>query len=194
MALLMTDCSRFGTMVAGMAVHAKPTPTGLVFDSADKDPSKQIVVQVLHVSCGSDARFDPSKKYAGLVLYACGPKGGKMSTEFVLGGRRCKAGYIVVRDSSGLQDKYRGEGGVVHGNLFRDVFGESLGSYDIFGAGFSIDNGVYKFNSFTFNTAAKDYQDGDKRMNEYEGKAVESAVKWYFKTGNQNYVLQHHFW
>ena len=91
--------------------------------SSDREQYPDIPVTTLHLSCASDVYEGPSNRYAGFVLYAH-----NRQTVWTLNGRKCRTGYVVVQDtdSPGVQRCISNSEGVVHGAVYKNVFGEQL--------------------------------------------------------------------
>ena len=88
---------------------------------SEEEHYPDIPVTTLHLSCASDVYEGPSNNYAGFVLYAHNGQ-----TTWTLNGRKCRTGYIVVQDTSspGVRRCSPHSEGVVHGAVYKNVFGE----------------------------------------------------------------------
>ena len=143
-----------------------------------------IPVTTLHLSCASDVYDGTSRSYAGVILYAHNGQ-----TEWTLNGKRCKTGYIVVQDpDTPAVKRYRGTSeGVVHGAVYKNVFGEDIG--DTVGEGFSIMNGEFKWRSWTFNARTKHYHDGSKQISAVAKDCIFKILLVWMKIGKQQHCL-----
>ena len=147
----------------------------------------QIPVTTLHLSCASDVYDGTSKNYAGFVLYSHNGQ-----TSWTLNGKKCKSGYIVIQDtdSSNVQ-RYRAAGspGVVHGAVYRNVFGEDIGKSTV-GEGFAVMDGEMKWNSYTFN-APRDsvYHDHCKDISQVARDNIEKVLQEWKDAGMKSHSL-----
>jgi hypothetical protein len=134
-----------------------------------------------HVSCQS-SRIDPQKNYGGIVLYAKGTE-----TEWKVSGLKMKSGYIYITDSDSALRDFPHEVGAIHDAVYRRLAGSKRPD-DIIVGGFSVQNGVWKFNSGTLNTHGQ-LASRDRKINQYEEEWVKEAVEQWMQTGKQNYDL-----
>eukprot|EP01084_Bolivina_argentea_P065592 119543_1 len=149
-----------------------------------------VIIKSYHISCASGKACGkwncPEKdcRLAGVVLYM---KDGQ--TKWKCGGRSCRTGYIIVKQTSKIPDSAKSTVGAIHGKVYKSVFNEE--PENIVGSGFSRSKGVWKFGSQSFNGGStnkgKDkYHNSGYFMNEVESKWVEKAIKNWWDTGNQN--------
>lgn len=153
------------------------------------------IVKSYHVSCASNK---PCNKWncslsdhnlGGVVLYM---KDGK--TDWNCNGRHCKIGYIIVKSVESCKSAGSSYG-VVHGNVYKSVFGEEPNNH-VVGSGFARKDGTWKWNSGTFNLShneyhsdnakAKGYNCENKSMSKIEQQWIEKAVRNWFDKGTQN--------
>lgn len=156
----------------------------------------KICIANYHVSCASyrpgsrsaTAVVHEHENFGGVVLYSYNGK-----TDWRLGGRHCKAGYIIVKRIEDLK-KISSRKGQIHGKIYKSVFGIDPDS-KVLGSGFAYKEGVWKFNSLTFNAGSLgDYfHDGTKNMRGCESLLVREAVEQWFDTGKQNFKLDDPF-
>jgi len=145
-----------------------------------------IVVNCFHVSCASD-EFDKDESYTGVVLYSCDGK-----SEWNLGGRKCKSGYIILKKGKNLKSNINPKPSL-HSQCFEYAFGitfeECRKEHNIIGGGFSYDpeNG-FKFNSSTFNEIDDGYN-GNRTMNRLEQKWIKIAIE-NWGSGKQNTLVE----
>ena len=142
-------------------------------------------VKSYHISCASRKTCDiwncslEQHNYGEVVLYM---KDGK--TDWYCNNRHCKIGYIIIKpveDIKNITSKY----GIIHGKTYKSVFNEE--PINIVGSGFARCNGIWKWNSGSFNLKSDKYHTlNSKSMNEIEAKWIEKAVKNWHDTGNQN--------
>lgn len=119
----------------------------------------------------------------GMVLYMYDG-----STEWSLGGVRCKTGYIVIKktkDIAHIDSKH----GIVHGKLYKSVFRVDFDPNRVVASGFSKCNGQWKFNSASMHMDVNPvFQDNARTMSDKEKTLVMRAVGQWFETGNQNLI------
>lgn len=142
-----------------------------------------------HVSCRSykPKKWEGDEGLAGIVLYAY-----KGKFEWELNGVRCRSGYIILKKSDNIESIDSNEGRV-HGKVYKSVFNEELDRKKVLGGGFAYYQGVWKFNSWTFNcpnSEADFYHDEKKCMNTDEEEIIKSALQYWMSTGNRNYELE----
>lgn len=139
----------------------------------------EIPVTTLHLSCSSDVYGGPSKNYAGFVLYSHDGQ-----TSWTLNGRKCKSGYIVIQDtdSSGVRKYLGASPGVVHGAVYKNVFGEDIGARTV-GEGFAVMGGVIKWNSYTFNAHKDFYHDSRKGISQVAQENIERVLQVWMDAG-----------
>mmetsp|Transcript_49999 Transcript_49999/g.44807 ORF Transcript_49999/g.44807 Transcript_49999/m.44807 type:complete len:251 (+) Transcript_49999:43-795(+) len=133
-------------------------------------------ISTFHVSCRSD-KFT-GENMTGVVLYKYDNK-----QDWHLNGIHCKSGYIILKLSKNIAH-IKNEPGKVHGACYKSVFGKSVDKNKVVGGGFGYVNGVWKFNSWTFNVGSK-YHNGNKGMDPKEKQCIEAAAKNWTK-GTQN--------
>ena len=109
----------------------------IVFDSTAFEVSKQIVMKSLRISCRSD-KYIPATNYVGIILYAF-KKEGIWTSDWVLNGKHCKTGYILIKQERNLHKimQESAAGITRHMALFKWFFNE-LPNENTLGAGFSI--------------------------------------------------------
>lgn len=154
----------------------------------------EIPVTTLHLSCASHVYRDHSKNYAGFVLYSHNDQ-----TSWMLNRRKCKSGYIVIQDtdSFGVRRYLGTSPGVVHGAVYKNVFGEDIGERTV-GEGFSVMGGVTKWNSYTFNAHDDYYHDSRKGISQVAQENIEIVLndwmyfgkKWHCLPTKRNYDVQ----
>jgi len=138
-------------------------------------------ISSFHVSCRSD-QFTGANM-TGIVLYKYDGK-----TDWKLNGIHCKSGYIVLKLSKNIEH-IKGEPGKVHGACYKSVFGKSVDKNKVVGGGFGYVNGVWKFNSWTFNVGSK-YHNGNKGMNPMEQQCIQLSVDNWAKSKKQNTTIK----
>jgi len=136
-------------------------------------------VRSYHVSCRS--KFNTHSNLIGIVLYGKGN-----SQQWQHNGMKFKSGYIYITDDSAARDFPR-ETGLVHGAAYRRLTGASKPD-DVTASGFSIQHGVWKFNSYSMNTHGK-FTNNIKAMRDHEQGWVKAAVEQWLRSGKQNYYL-----
>lgn len=113
-----------------------------------------------------------------------------MKDEWWLNGKHCKSGYLVIQstDSEGFR-KCRAArphgGGIVHGAVYWNVFGQNSDETKAVGEGFSLQDGIYGWNSFTFNAGSNYYHDGRRQMS----SVVKQCVKVVLDDWQHNSLL-----
>ena len=72
------------------------------------------------------------------------------------------------------------EPGMIHGAIFRDVFGVSVRSAKVVGEGFAIRSGKFQINSGVFNSPRGSvYHDRRRRMHELSEHCVRKVVEYW---------------
>ena len=119
--------------------------------------------QTIRLSCESHP-YSSGRNYAGFILYGLRESDGEVLEEWWLNGKHCKNAYLVIQDTGSEEVKRciaAGAPGMVHGAVYWNVFGEGADVEKAVGEGFSLLNGTYKWNSYTFNDNRSDtYHDG----------------------------------
>eukprot|EP00798_Chlamydomonas_sp_ICE-L_P004006 gene4006-14086_t len=136
-----------------------------------------IMVTSFNVSCSSD-RLRSDRDMVGMVVYSY-----KGQTEWQLNGEKCKAGYILIKDTAGVQhvtSKYGqslwNDDKQVHGALFKWFFNMER-SDDFVASGFSIRNGKFTFRSGVLNRYP------EREMGPLEQHYIETAIRRRFAPG-----------
>ena len=158
-------------MEAGNARIA-PSHDAIFIDSVEPARDPTFKLTVVHLSCASDP-YQNGNDYAGFILYSHDGK-----TDWYLNGRHCKTGYLIIQNTSKQEvQRYRGTGdGVVHGAVYKNVFGEDIGN--TVGEAFAYVDGTFKWRSHAFNTRyPSSYHDGDKEMAEITKKCVSKVLE-----------------
>lgn len=154
--------------------------------------STSVEIATYHVSCKSDS-IQPHKNYAGVVFYALtDDKQGVIHprTKYTTNGLGWSPGYIYIAETTFLAQRFPGESGLVHGAALRQLFGVAMPS-NFVGAGFSIQNGKYKWNSYSQNAAgAHKGTDNLKRMHHFEIFYARAAVERWRRTHVQNHKVE----
>ena len=134
--------------------------------------------QTIRLSCESHP-YSSGRSYAGFILYGL-QSDGEVLEEWWLNGKHCKNAYLVIQDTdSEAVKRYMAAGapGMVHGAVYWNVFGEGADVTKAIGEGFSLLNGAYKWNSYTFNANSDTYHDGQRvissQMKECVGKILD---------------------
>jgi hypothetical protein len=109
-----------------------PVKTSVRPDSEGMQLPSVIIVDSLHVSCFSGPRA-PLRGYFGVVLYTVNGQ-----SQWVLGGRRCRSGYIVVKSSDWI-NRQTPSGDAPHNIILREAFGISS-AHKLEGDSFSFDS------------------------------------------------------
>ena len=180
-------------------VDEKPDKSGLVVFSTEGGPS--FTVETIHISCTSDAYNGSGHQYGGIIIYNREP-----STKHYSGvaewwtenNTHCKTGYLVIKDTDSKprpQDEFPNEPGIVHGAIYRKVFGESCKGKKVIGEGFGVVNGEFTTKSGSFNAVDDGYRDSDIMENPKMAKCVKKVVEsWKAARGNftacQNYKVK----
>ena len=145
-----------------------------------------IPVTTLHLSCASDVYIEGAgKNYAGFVLYAH-----KGQTSWTLNGRQCRTGYIVVQDTgSRAVQRYIGKTeGIVHGAVYKNVFGEDIDK-DTVGEAFSVMSGEFEWKSGTFNRRTSYYHDGSFEISSIAKECIFKVMLVWMKVGSNKHYL-----
>ncbi|GAX74814.1 hypothetical protein CEUSTIGMA_g2261.t1 [Chlamydomonas eustigma] len=153
-----------------IAVAVKPT------EFRDASPAPPILIRSLNVSCQCD-RLDTTKNMVGMIVYSH-----QGLNEWYLNGIHAKSGYIVIKETDKLYELQRREGGVgsLHSLLYKLVFGQAPGPGDM-ASGFSIQKGVWVFNSGTLNM---DYK--SREMPVSEQTLIKAAILKRFGPGGSH--------
>eukprot|EP01084_Bolivina_argentea_P147960 258798_1 len=145
-----------------------------------------------HVSCKSDIipkQLTSNTNMIGIILYKYDGK-----TDWFLNNVHCKTGYVIIKNAKSL-DKIDTIRGTMHSKLYKLIFNEDLDDEktlqkEIIGAGFAIQNGILKFNSYTFNANGKDdYHNGKKVMHVYEAIGIHSILQKWQQTNVQTWSV-----
>ncbi|CAF4281226.1 unnamed protein product [Rotaria sp. Silwood2] len=149
-------------------------PRGLSLEIKSQINPKRptIKVETVHISCSSDS-YDESEDMGGLIIYSFDNE-----QMFVLNGHRCRTGYILIKATKNIV-QVKSNQGIVHGNLFKWFFGIEPDERFV-GAGFSLHEKKFKFNSGVFNARNDDYHDDNKSMSEGEIYLIKYALKELF--------------
>ena len=98
-------------------------------------------------------------------------------TDWYCNNVHCKTGYIILKRTSTQRINnehkiYKNNSdefedikcniGIVHGKIYMSVFKESPSKNSIVGSGFARVNGIWKYNSFTFNSMDDEYHTNNK--------------------------------
>lgn len=151
------------------------------------DESKVIDVKTIHISCKSDTFRGNNYNYAGVIIYK---HNGKVEWK-TPNGTRCKSGYVVIQDTDKQEVKqWRGKtDGVVHGAVYRNVFGEDVDTTNVIGEGFSIQSGLFKVNSGVFNNPEEsEYHDSRKQMSNVSLHCIDKVVESWKNAGLENWL------
>jgi hypothetical protein len=104
-------------------------------------------------------------------------------------------GYLVIRDSD-IPEVFNQSAPTIHGKVYQSVFGSesSVSSDQIAGEGFSIQDGVFKSHSYTFNAADTQYNDRVKGVAYITLGPIQKVVDHWMKSKSgarceQNYTL-----
>ena len=148
----------------------------------------------IRLSCESDP-YTSGKNYAGFILYGWKDKKGRMLTDWRLNGKHCKSGYLVIQstDSPRVKKHQRaGAPGVVHGAVYWNVFGSGSKVKQAVGEGFSLLDGRYEWNSYTFNTGSNGYHDYMPDISSLAEKCVRNILDDWKETSEvgKTYTVQ----
>jgi hypothetical protein len=155
------------TRGAPISVGLQGAPLELI---SHKNPTRpSIKIESVHISCSSDS-FDPEKDMVGLIVYSF-----DNLQRFEFNGHRCRTGYILIKETNKIAH-IDSDQGIVHGKLFKWFFGIEV-DLRFIGAGFSLCNGVLKYNSSVFNSKNDDYHDDIRSMSKHEISLITYAIK-----------------
>ena len=162
-----------------LAARTSMIGSGEGYSISSKAGLPKIDVTTIHLSCGSSIYQGPNYKYAGCILYAHNGK-----TEWTLNDWRCKAGYLVVRDTSfsSVKQHIGKAEGKVHGAVYKSMFGEDVG--DTVGEGFAVIDGELRLKSLTFNVRTT-YHDCDENISSLTKKCLEKVIKAWMEEGER---------
>ncbi|CAF1226137.1 unnamed protein product [Rotaria sp. Silwood1] len=139
-----------------------------------KNPTRPTIkIETVHISCSSDS-YDENENMAGLIVYSFDNK-----QMFELNGHRCRTGYILIKATKNIEHVISNQG-IVHGSLFKWFYGIEPDDRFV-GAGFSLHDKNFKFNSGVFNARNDDYHDDKKSMSESEIYLIKYAMNELFK-------------
>ena len=96
-----------------------------------------IRLKTMQISCKSDT-YQPGHNYAGVIVYQHDGKSEWRTAKNTY----CKSGYIVIQDtdSENVKKWFGKEPGAVHGDVYRNAFGESVSEGNVVGEGFALRN------------------------------------------------------
>ncbi|CAF3954551.1 unnamed protein product [Rotaria sp. Silwood1] len=156
------------------AAYTFSGPRGVALEiKSRKNPTRPTIkVETVHISCSSDS-YDKNENMAGLIVYSFDNK-----QMFELNGHRCCTGYILIKATKNIVH-VKSNQGLVHGSLFKWFFGIEPDSGFV-GAGFSLHDNKFKFNSGVFNARNDDYHDDKKSMSKDEIDLIKYALKELF--------------
>lgn len=155
---------------------------------ASGDGAKTVTTKTLHFSCKSETVQPGSlHNYAGMVLWAYDGQ-----SDWRINNVHCKSGYVYIRRThgSGSIESEVSKCGQVHGKLYKSLF-QIDPSPSVVGTGFSYVNGVWKFNSYTFNTGGA-WHDDRKGAGKREAKLLRAAIMAWMESGcsKQNHTVK----
>ena len=158
-------------------------------ESSDEEESPalqlpDLIVKAYHLSCASDVYRGDNHNYAGFVLYSHDGK-----NEWDINGKKCKTGFLVIQDteSAGVKRHQGNAPGVVHGAVYKNVFGEDVGN--TVGEGFAVVKGEFKWNSGTFNSKEDTYHDNQRKISQDTERCVSEVLKAWMKAGESHQHL-----
>ena len=148
-------------------------------------------MEAIHFSCQSDKVNDTSN-YGGVIIYGLahndlgtyeGMNGGRYSANS--GKDKYRSGYCIIKNTDEM-DSIPGEEGQVHGrivhfllNTHPSVIAKAGGAM----AGFSVQKGEVKFNSWSCNAAGAYMRKDSKSMSDIEIKLFKWAIEGWRKSG-----------
>ena len=156
--------------------------SGSAFESVVVTSSKSgfpdLSFKTIRLSCESDP-YMPGKNYAGFILYGL-KRDGVVLQDWWLNGKHCKSAYLIIQQTDpDMLKKYDDAKGVVHGAIYKNVFGKEAKETDAIGEGFSLLDGTFKWNSATFNKAADStdpYHDGQRGISSVMKKCLQKIL------------------
>ena len=163
---------------------------------SDKSDYRDLSFGTIRLSCESDPCTSSAKNYAGFILYGCRDnEKGEMKDDWYLNGKHCKSAYLVVQDtdSPGVQACMKaGAPGMVHGAVYWNVFGRGRDVKKAVGEGFSLMNGTYKWNSYTFNANSDAYHDKRKEISGLAKRCVRNILDDWQRTSalGKTYIVK----
>ncbi|CAF3227483.1 unnamed protein product [Rotaria sp. Silwood2] len=183
----MARCELYGARSAYYSSHEDHQSPIIISSSDPKKPS--IKIGDIHIDSSSRI-FDSQKSFVGLIIYSC-----KNKNEFKLGEVHCRTGDIYIKQSDWILcniKKRSKHGDYVHGRLFFSIFKRwKEKKLEFVGAGFSYNDGQWKFNSNTLNTMNPNnddtYHDTYKGLHPIEKRLIkrELTPEWVFELQEQ---------
>jgi hypothetical protein len=162
-----TQCDTNTTRAAYTSLGPRGSTLKIV---SRKSPSRPTIeIGTVHISCSSDL-YNENDNMAGVIVYSFDNK-----EKFELNGHRCRTGYILIKATKNIAH-VKSNQGIVHGSLFKWFFGIEPDDRFV-GAGFSLHERKFKFNSGVFNSRNDDYHDNTKSMSADEIYLIKYSMK-----------------
>ena len=164
------------------AAYCSLTPDRNQFQITSCNSGQSLNIHTVTLSQKSDAFLGSSYSYAGFIIYQYHGR----SNWITQNGTRCECGYLAIQrtDSEKIKRLQSGTPGVVHGAVYKSVFGEDIDRSKVIGEGFSIQNGSFKVNSGVFNNpASSEYHDSRKQMSEITMCCIGKVVRSWKQAG-----------
>ena len=151
----------------------------ITVESSNKPTFPDLRFETIRLSCESHPCTGREKNYGGFILYGWQNEQGDVLDDWRLNNKHCKSAYLVVQWTASpdvQRCKRQGAPGQVHGAIYWNVFGIGSDVYRAVGEGFALMNGVYKWNSITFNKNKDAYHDNQRVISPLAKKCVQNIL------------------